>query len=84
METKSIIFFYFLRISETGNPVYNSIVHNYWLYIQIQIIWTLRGHRKCPYLITGCPFYRGEFEENVGAFFPQGQSKLSVILRCPN
>ena len=24
-----------------------------------------------------------EFRENVGAFFPQGQSKLSVITRCP-
>ena len=24
-----------------------------------------------------------EFGENVGAFFPQGQSKLSVITRCP-
>ena len=25
---------------------------------------------------------RVEFRENVGAFFPQGQSKLSVIMRC--
>ena len=25
-----------------------------------------------------------EFRENVRAFFPQGQSKLSVIMRCPN
>ena len=24
-----------------------------------------------------------EFRENVRAFFPQGQSKLSVIMRCP-
>ena len=80
METK-----YFLRISETGNPVYSSIVHNYCLYIQIPVIRTLRGHRKCSYLITGYPFYGGElFEENVWDFFPQGQSKLSVILRCPN
>ena len=26
---------------------------------------------------------RVEFRENVRAFFPQGQSKLSVIMRCP-
>ena len=26
---------------------------------------------------------RVEFGENVRAFFPQGQSKLSVIMRCP-
>ena len=25
---------------------------------------------------------RVEFRENVKAFFPQGQSKLSVIMRC--
>ena len=25
---------------------------------------------------------RVEFRENVRAFFPQGQSKLSVIMRC--
>ena len=25
---------------------------------------------------------RVEFRENVWAFFPQGQSKLSVIMRC--
>ena len=24
-----------------------------------------------------------EFKENVGAFFPQGQKKRSVIMRCP-
>ena len=27
---------------------------------------------------------RGEFRENVRAFFPMGQSKLSVIMTCPN
>ena len=27
-------------------------------------------------------FKRVEFRENVRAFFPQGQSKLSVIMRC--
>ena len=26
---------------------------------------------------------RVEFRENVRAFFPQGQSKLSIITRCP-
>ena len=26
---------------------------------------------------------RVEFRENFSAFFPQGQSKLSVIIRCP-
>ena len=26
---------------------------------------------------------RVEFRKNVRAFFPQGQSKLSVIMRCP-
>ena len=26
---------------------------------------------------------RVEFRENVRAFFPQGQSKLSVIMKCP-
>ena len=26
---------------------------------------------------------RVEVRENVRAFFPQGQSKLSVIMRCP-
>ena len=77
-------FFYFLRISETENPVYSSIVHIVYKFKSRYLTWTLSGHRKCSYLITGCPFYRGEFEENVRDFFPQGQSKLSVIMRCPN
>ena len=39
--------------------------------------------------IESVPVKRGvriklvEFNENVRAFFPQGQSKLSVIIRCP-
>ena len=33
--------------------------------------------------ILGVRIKRVEFRENVGAFFPQGQSKLSVITRCP-
>ena len=45
-----------------------------------QLISTLRGHRKSPYL-EGCPV---EFRENVTAiYFPQGQGKLLVITRCP-
>ena len=33
--------------------------------------------------MLGVRIKRVEFRENVGAFFPQGQSKLSVITRCP-
>ena len=33
--------------------------------------------------ILGVRIKRVEFRENVRAFFPQGQSKLSVIMRCP-
>ena len=31
----------------------------------------------------GVSIKRVEFRENVRAFFPQGQSKLSVLMRCP-
>ena len=39
------------------------------------------GHRKCPYW-QGIRIKRVEFRDKVRAFFPQGQSKLSVIIRC--
>ena len=33
-------------------------------------------------VLTGFLVKRVEFRENVRAFFPEGQGKLSVILRC--
>ena len=42
---------------------------------------TLRGP-KCPYQWGVC-IRRVGFKENVKAFFPQGLSKLSVLMRCP-
>ena len=42
---------------------------------------TLRGP-KCPYQWGVC-IRRVGFKENVKAFFPQGLSKLSVMMRCP-
>ena len=33
--------------------------------------------------ILGVRIKQVEFREKVGTFFPQGQSKLSVIMRCP-
>ena len=33
--------------------------------------------------ILGVRIKQVEFREKVGTFFPQGQSKLSVITRCP-
>ena len=31
-----------------------------------------------------CPYKAGRILKNEWAFFPQGQSKLSVIIECPN
>ena len=44
-------------------------------------------HRECPYFkkkgVCIC-IKRVQFRENVSwAFFPQGQIKLTVIMRCP-
>ena len=50
-------------------------------YSPTPLIPTLREPEK-EYVLTGClRIKRVEFKENVRAFFPQGQSKLSV--RCP-
>ena len=57
-----------------------------------------RSHAQCVYIepvhsnpvntdteeaILGVRIKQVEFREKVGTFFPQGQSKLSVIMRCP-
>ena len=64
----------------------NEGLLGYWnsLSTRFKPLWTLsrRGHRKCPYQRRVC-IKRVEFRENVKAFFPQRQSKLSVIMRCP-
>ena len=39
------------------------------------------GHRKSPYS-RGIRIERDELRENARVFLPQGQSKLSVIMRC--
>ena len=49
---------------------------NSYRYSQTPLIRTLRSHRKCAHK-------RGLNWENVKAFLFQGQSKLSVITRCP-
>ena len=64
----------------------NEGLLGYWnrLSTRFKPLWTLsrRGNRKCPYQRRVC-IKRVEFRENVKAFFPQGQNKLSVIMRCP-
>ena len=40
--------------------------------------------RECPLSgLTGVRIKRVQFGENVRAFLPQGQSKMSVITKCP-
>ena len=64
----------------------NEGLLGYWnsLSTRFKPLWTLnrRGHRKCPYQRRVC-IKRVEFRENENAFSPQGQNKLSVIMRCP-
>ena len=49
-------------------------------YSQSPLIKTLRGPEKVS---VGVHIKRGEFRENVRVFFPQGQRKPFVIMRCP-
>ena len=64
----------------------NEGLLGYWnsLSTRFKPLWirSRRGHRKCPYQRRVC-IKRVEFRENVKAFFPQGQNKLSVTMRCP-
>ena len=64
----------------------NEGLPGYWnsLSTRFKPLWirSRRGHRKCPYQRRVC-IKRVEFRENVKAFFPQGQNKLSVTMRCP-
>ena len=54
---------------------------------EIHVIWESVhwARKKCPLsAITGVSIKGVEFRENAGCMdFPQGQSKLSVITRCP-
>ena len=68
-----------------------SITHaisilKYWSHAQCVSIEPVQSHpvnTDTEEAILGVRIKRVEFRENVGAFFPQGQSKLSVITRCP-
>ena len=51
-------------------------------YSQFLLIPDTEGTKESV-LIIKLGWYWVEFRENVRAFFPQGQSKLSVIMRCP-
>ena len=50
------------------------------IYSQIPLIQTLKGQRKC-FFKRGVRIKRVGFRENVRALFPQGQSRLFVIIR---
>ena len=52
-------------------------------YVSIEPVQSNPVNTDTEEAISGVRIKRVEFRENVGAFFPQGQSKLSVITRCP-